>query len=241
MSCPLVLQAEISTPENGGVSGGVPCKFGDVIRMLVFTFDPSPMDFGSVRSGSCQEINFPGTDWVQLPQAADLTTVQLLAFSPSNGTPFTPFELLLGAKPVNQGVGGVFPTGFAGGEAFAFDVDDNGTITSVSVTFTASAQSATQVANEINAAAVALGLPPIAAADATPELVLTGPKPGADQALAVTTANAQIGFSATGTVRGTGSPQTVSGNLIMETSIPGSDVWVRGGPTEVNVLVAGVQ
>jgi len=88
--------------------------------------------------------------------------------------------LRIGAEEASvTGVSGVFPTLFAGGETLTFTLDG----APVSVSFTAGAQTAAQVAAEINASCAMLGLPTPRATVATNGQititgVLTGPLTG---------------------------------------------------------------
>ena len=233
MTTSLELDGKLISPAPGA---GIPCQHG-VSRLLDFEFDPIRKEYAEVLSVSDYVVAAEATEWSVFELAQVLTSVELLAFSPVVGLPAVTFELLLGAKPVVSGVSGTFPTGFSGGETFDFDLVDDGTATSIAVTFTSGAQTAAQVANEINAAAALAGFGPVASA--ATEVTLTGPKPGSNQQIVVTTANAQIGFASTGTTAGTGSAVTVAGVFLLETETPGADVWVRGGPATVNALVAG--
>jgi len=93
------------------------------------------------------------------------------------------------------GVGGTYPTTFAGGETLELDIDNAGSLT---VTFTVAAQLLADVINEINAAAALTGLAPIAS-DVGGELRLTSPTTGTTSEVEVVaggTALATLGLTA---------------------------------------------
>lgn len=174
----------------------------------------------------------PGQAFIPCPGTQDLASVSLLLVKASQ-----PVLLRIGAAPATlQGASGTFPTSFAGGETFTFKAD---TIT-VATTFTSGAQSAAQVAVQINQAAVAAGLDYLpASVSSNGQLKLTGEKTGKDGSLQVTVANATIGFPTLLTTLGAGTDQTVR-TLLAEfdpSSSPGA--ILISGNARVEILAAG--
>jgi hypothetical protein len=146
--------------------------------------------------------------------------------------------LRIGAAPAQVlGSGGSFPTTFSGGETLAFTVDG----TAVAVTFTAAAQSAANVASEINQAAIAAGLTFLpAAVQSSGQLSLTGSATGVQGSVEVTAGNATIGLPTADLVRGAGEDVRVNGTALLQfdASNPPSRIQVSGS-AQIEVLSAG--
>lgn len=118
------------------------------------------------------------------------------------------------AAAVLAGVGGVFPSGFVGGETLIGTLDG----TAFTVTFTAGAQTAAQVAAEINGALALLGIAtPRAAVASNGQLTITGVLTGAAGTVTTTggTGAAAIGLSASSAV-GDGEDIGVNGLFLAE-------------------------
>lgn len=124
------------------------------------------------------DVSIATTPFVDLELLEQLVAVQYLQVKSSS-----PVTLRIGAAAaVVTGVGGTFPTGFAGGETLDLSID--GTV--VNVVFTAAASSASDVAVEINQAAVAAGLSFLPAAVVNGQIQITGTATGSDGSVSVT-------------------------------------------------------
>lgn len=107
--------------------------------------------------------------------------------------------------------GATYPTGFAGGEQLAFNVDG----TAVTATFEDADESITQVINRLNAAAALAGLQTPVWSNQGGQLLLTSPTTGSGSTVSVTgsaTATA-LGFSST--VSATGANATPNTSKIV--------------------------
>lgn len=138
------------------------------------------------------------------------------------------------------GVGGVFPTTFVGAETFNFTVDG----TAIAVIFTAAAQAAQDVVNEINAAAALLGLTAMPArVDTSGQIALTGVLTGTAGTVVVTggTGAATIGFPATPSAVGGGDDVRVQGLAMIEfPRFPNAPTRIQlSGVAQVEILAAG--
>ena len=180
-----------------------------------------------------QTFGSPGAEFVDLPGTSALGNMQLLVVRTRAS-----MVLRVGAAPaLLVGASGTFPTGFAGGETFAFTVD----LTPVPVVFTAAAQTAAQVAQEINQAAIGAGLSFLPARVMTNgQLELTGLATGLQGSLAVTTANAVIGFPSIATAVGAGRDHKINGLFIAQYDNDDAPTRVQiSGQGYVEALAAG--
>lgn len=137
------------------------------------------------------------------------------------------------------GVGGAFPTTFAGGETLDLTIDGVNFLT----TFLAADQSAAQVAARINAAAALAALPtPRAVVATSGQLELQSVQTGAQGSVVVVggTGLATLGLTA-GTTLGTGADIPVQGDVLLEfprdTDAP-ARIQVSGQGT-ITVLAGG--
>jgi hypothetical protein len=237
----LEFTGEIVTPAGGD---GTICG-GSANRSLVLGFDPIQRAYGGVFSADqCIEAATPG-EWTALALTRNLRILELLAVTPAS-SPMVEFELLFGAPPEVVGGDVEFPSGFTGGEQLVLSfVDDGAAPVVVTVTFEAGDQTAVAVGRRIQAALVLAGrtetvvVAPGATAGTQSVSIGGGAQPGAGYSIEVTTGQAAIGLTPE-LARGTGDPVPVAGNLLMEVTVPGTDVWVRGGPSAVKVVVAGL-
>ena len=129
----------------------------------------------------------------------DIQEVRMI-YIEADGSVSVYFGGAVATAAIIDGAAGTFPTTFVGGEIMDFDVD----AVNVVVTFTVGAQTAQQVANEINAALALLGLAPAATVFGG-ELRLTNPDTGSTKTLTINsgTALATIGLTALATAAGT--------------------------------------
>lgn len=152
-----------------------------------------------------------GAAWQEVPTTDALDAVELLVVRTS-----APMRLRIGADAAKLvGVGGAFPTGFAGGETLAVDVDG----ASLAVVFTAGAQSAQQVVNQINAAAALAGWVYLPASVVSGQVQIAGVATGSQGSVEVTggTAQAVLGFGGgNDTAVGEGSDVDVYGLFVGE-------------------------
>lgn len=158
-----------------------------------------------------------GAVFTELSLLGDLTAIELLYVKSDQ-----PIMLRIGAaRPELTGSGGVFPTGFVGGETLALDF--NGA--AVLVTFQAGDQSASQVAARINSECALAGLStPRASVATSGQIAISGLGTGASSTLSVTggTAAAALGFAALPVANGAGADVPVWGTFIAEFGVAGS-------------------
>lgn len=160
---------------------------------------------------------------------------------------YTPSPLTLrigGTYATLTGVGATFPTGFSGGETLITQVDSFGSVTT---TFTSGAQTAAQVANEINASYALAGIAAVATVATSGQITLTGFLTGVSEgAVNVTggTAQAALGFTSgsNDSALGGGSDLLVDGNFgpteFSRTSAP-ARFELKGSATGVTIVAAG--
>lgn len=169
----------------------------------------------------------------------EIGTIELLFLRTS-----APVVARIGAGPaILVGTGGTFPTGFSGGETFTLTIDG----TAISVTFTAGASTAQDVANEINAAAALAGVAtPRATVAASGQLSINSILTGTQGTVVVTggTGAGTIGYAGTPSAVGTGEDVPVDGIFLVEfgregaTPAPPQRVQLSG-QANVTVLAAG--
>lgn len=192
----------------------------------------------------------PGDNFIDLPVVDSLDRVEVLYLGAA--TQFVWLRIVQNGDGTAQlATAGTFPTGFGGGETLELQIDGAPSFTT---TFTAAAQSAQDVANEINAAAALAGYTRgPASVDATSGQVVvasskTGPVrpagPTFEQGSVVAvsgTALATLGLTAGQTVYGSGSDIRVAGTFLNEfgrgTDAP--DRILISGSAEVEILAAG--
>lgn len=185
------------------------------------------------------EVSTPGAigaAYVDLPVTGALDSIEFLYVHAAQ-----PVRLLLGAGPaVVRAAGAVYPTGFTGGEGLALVFDG----IAVNVTFTSGAQSAAQVAGQINAAAAIVGLAYLpASVSSGGQLVLSCALPGALGSVQVVsgTALAALGLVA-GTAVGAGEVVEFLGTFLTEfgRGQPGAPSRVMvSGQARLEILAAG--
>ena len=219
-----------------------PCDGGTSTKVQALNFLCQGTFFQSVFSTdtpvAVATTGVVGATYTELPATSDLDLIELLFVQTT-----TLMRLRIGAAAARLlGSGASFPTGFAGGETLDVDFDGSNVVT----TFTAAAQSAQQVANEINAAAALAGLTFLpASVDATGQLALAGVLTGAQGTVVVNggTAQAALGFTAPNdSAVGAGEDIDVQGIYLTEfgRGNPGAPSRVQiSGSGNVTVLAAG--
>ena len=152
----------------------------------------------------------PGAEFVDLDILDGFTGIELLAAKAP-----TKLFLRIGADVARvDGVGGTFPTAFAGGETLDLTIDGTNFLT----TFDAADQTAAQVAARINAAAALAGLAaPRAIVATSGQLELTSVNTGAQGSVEVVggTGAATLGLSV-GTTAGSGADIPIQGDVVLE-------------------------
>lgn len=241
-SCSLTLTGNIVVGGDacGACVGGVGSSAARKVQPLAFACPG--VTFAKVVSTDCPSSVDSALAFVPIPGDGELSAYQFVYIRTNQA-----MTLRLDAEGANaQGATGTFPTGFGGGETFSFRYDTRQTDGSfvvdftVAVTFTAAAQSAQDVANEINAAAALLGQPAIASV-VNGQVLLTDPKRGADRKWTNVTPNATIGFAAGIAERiGKGEEIPIQGIFMAEfgASSTLSRIEVKGSGT-IEVLAAG--
>lgn len=242
MADPLEFTGNITVP---GPSTGLGATDKSSKNVLL-QFETITRQFDNVVSTDVPYTVTSPSAFVSMPLSDELpVAVEFVSFAVLNaGT----IDFLIGTIPKINGASGTFPTGFTGGESFEFKLqtyndttgkfDDDFTVTT---TFTAAAQSAQNVANEINAAVMLSGASTCALVSVlSGQLVLDGVTPGAEKRIFISVANATIGFDGTKEADlGTGESITVNGNFLAELAgVTGGQLWVRG-TADLNILLAG--
>lgn len=226
-----------------GISDGIGCGGCSPDTTLEVTFPGGAASFDAILQTQAPVLVSSTTQWGHAPLTCGLETLSFLYLALLPG--YT-IDLLIGAPPSWVGVAGTFPTGFVGGETFAFNLLTYNPATggyavdaNIAVVFTAGAQSAVDVSRAINAQLALVGYPPLASVVAG-QLVIKGTQPGQDQRIAGSTFNATIGYPNTNTgANGTGVAQTVTGLYLSQfNAIPAENVWLKG-EAWLNVLVGG--
>lgn len=178
----------------------------------------------------------PGAAYVDLDILDGFTAIELLVLR----TTSTLFLRIDADVARVLGVGGTFPTTFAGGEDLVLDIDGLGAFTT---TFAGGDQTAAQVAARINAAAALAGLPtPRVAVATSGQLELTSVLTGSQGSVEVVsgTGAATLGLTV-GTTAGTGADVPINGEALFEfprdTSAP-NRIQVSGQGT-ITILAGG--
>lgn len=191
-----------------------------------------------VMTGAPLRISTPGAvgaSFVDLDVLDPLAAIEFL-YAKSD----QPMILRIGAAAARVlGVGGVFPTGFVGGESLTFTLDG----TAVAVAFLAGDQTAAQVAARINAACALLGLPtPRASVDTSGQLAIEGVLTGAQGSVVVTggTGAAALGLAGRSAV-GAGADVPIYGSYLSEfPSYPSAPTRVQvSGVGSLSLVAAG--
>lgn len=236
-NCLLALTGQISIP---GDSCGCPPGAGTSSNKTQgLSFACGNKVFGAVKSTDCSvqvtTAGAVGAAFVELPVSSGFSAIELLFVDSGSST----IQLRIGAAGATlAGIGGTFPTGFSGGEAFSFDID----AVTVAGTFTVAAQTAANCVTELNQAAVAAGftIMPFSVA-ASGQIQVDGQLTGAQGSIIVNTANATIGFAVAAlTVFGAGEDINVSGVFLNQ--FPATPALTRvqvSGSAQISVLVAG--
>lgn len=234
-TCSLTLSGQIVV---GGPGCG--CSGSDLSQKLVgLGFACSGQIYQAIGGTDCAvPIATPGAagdSFIELPNVSSIGGFQLLALKSS-----AKVVLRIGADVAELlGSGGTFPTLFSGGETFAFKVDAS----TVTVTFTAGAQTAQQVINQINASAMLLGVTFLPAfLQSNGQVGLRGVRTGPDGLVDITVANATVGFaSAAAEAAGAGADVLVNGLTLMQfdPSSPPERIQISGS-AQIEVLAAGL-
>jgi hypothetical protein len=165
----------------------------------------------SVQPLQVLTTGLPGAQFVDLDILDGFVGIELLAVHTDQK-----LFLRIGADVARVlGVGGTFPTGFGGGETAIVDYDGLGSVTT---TFTAAAQTAAQVAAEMNAAAALAGLAtPRVTVAISGELQIESIQTGAQGSVEVVggTGLATLGLTA-GTTLGAGADVPIQGDGLFE-------------------------
>lgn len=234
MSCLVSLVGKVSV--GGGDCG---CSgSGGVSKQQPLDLGCNGTQYAAVVSTDCptqvQTTGVVGAEFVDLPGTDGIGGFQLLVVKTQ-----TVMRLRIGgAAATLLGSGASFPTGFSGGESLTFEADG----VEVDATFTAAAQSAVQVAQEINQAAIGAGLTYLpATVDATGQLRLSGRLTGSEGTLEITGALAALGFASPVLVVGAGSDVDVNGAFLAQFDSSAAPARVQiSGNGRVEVLAAGM-
>lgn len=214
----LTLNGTLSAGGNCGVSIGCGASGDTNVKTLALRCPGQPFQ-GAVETISpiaLATVGPAGLNFIDLDLLDTLTAIEFL-YAKSD----QPIVLRIGADVAKLlGVGGVFPTGFVGGETLALLFD----ALPVLVTFLAGDQTALQVAARINAACALAGLPtPRASVQSTGQLEIDGIATGSAAALSETggSAAAVLGFPGTPVAHGAGADVPLYGTLLQEFGIAG--------------------
>lgn len=179
-----------------------------------------------------------GQAWEDLGVLESLSQIELLFLQVLYGAQAM---IRIGAAPAELlGAGGVFPSGFGGGETLNVTIDG----TALAVVFDVADQSAAQVAARINATAALAGLTHMpASVDASGQLLLTGVLTGAQGAIAITGGSgaAAIGYAGTPSAAGEGADVSLQGIYLAEFwRYPDAPTRVQiSGNATIKLLAAG--
>lgn len=182
-------------------------------------------------------IETPGTigqNWVELPTTDVLDEIQFLALISAAAV-----RLRIGAAEATVlGVGGVFPTGFVGAETLTVDLDES----PLSVVFTSGAQSALQVSQQINAAAMLAGFAYAPASVEGGQVRLTSARTGVQGNVTVTGGTGAVDLGLDGLeADGAGQDVDVYGLFLNEWGKSGAapERIQISGSAQITVLAAG--
>lgn len=182
-----------------------------------------------------QTLGAVGSDFVDLDVLESLAAIEFLYVKTD-----APIELRIGAAAARvTGSGGVFPTGFAGGETLTLTIDT----VPVSVAFLVGDQTAAQVAARINGACALAGLPtPRASVATSGQLQIDGVETGTEGAVAITggTGGAALGLSGRSAL-GSGADVPVWGMFLTEFgNYPNVPARIQvSGIASVSIVAAG--
>jgi hypothetical protein len=228
----IVVTDACSNACSSGVGGdtitkslGDPCGCSDHFQSVVSTGQALVI----------QTTGLPGAEFVDLDILSDLIRIEFLYLRSASE-----LVIRIGAAPaIVLGVGGTFPTTFAGGETLLLNIDG----TAFTVTFLAADQSAAQVAARINAEAALAGLAtPRATVATSGQLQIDSVLTGAEGSVEVVggTGAATLGF-VVGTTLGSGSDLPLLGEALWDfprnTNAP-ARIQVSGQST-LSVLAGG--
>lgn len=150
-----------------------------------------------------------GSAWDELPAVDALDKIELLFVRGAS-----PMRLRVGADVAKVlGVAGTFPTGFVGAESLVVELDG----VPLSVAFTSGAQTAQQVVNQVNAAAMLAGLTYLPASVSGGQVLIAGQLTGVQGSVEIVsgTALTALGLVA-GTTLGAGSDVDFYGLYLVE-------------------------
>ena len=113
MTCSLDFTGAIKIPAS---TPGLSSSAGKEVPLQ---FAVNPRQFDRVVSTDCPYTVASAAAFTRLPLSDEMTTVEFVALAVLlSGTA----EILIGDKPTILGAGGTFPTGFAGGETYTFEL-----------------------------------------------------------------------------------------------------------------------
>ncbi len=235
MTCSLTLKANLVIGDSCATSCSTGCGNGSSQKITPLSLGCG-VAYGAVSSTDCP-VNVAttgalGSAYTELPGISGISEVLFLSVK----TTATVWLLIDGAPAEIQLAGGSYPTGFAGGEAFDFDVDG----VSIAGTFTVAAQTVDQVAAELNQAAIGAGLSFLPFSVVGGQLKISGSVVGPDGAVAINTAVAAIGAAGTESAVGAGEILKVSGLALLQfdSATAPSKIYVSG-TSSIEVTAAG--
>lgn len=189
-----------------------------------------------VQTGGALSIATPGAigaAFEDLDLLGDLAAIEFL-YAKVRG----PLILRIGADVARLlGVGGTFPTGFAGGETLTLEIDG----VAVSVVFDIADQTVAQVVARINAAIAFAGLPaPLARVTSLSQVSIESVNTGPEGTVEVTGGTGAATLGLTGSAVGSGQDQRVEGLFLAQydKSAPPARVQVSGSGT-IELVAAG--
>lgn len=232
MTCSVTLTGNVSVGGACGCTGFTGGNSTPSSKTMGLSFSCAGTTYGAVNSSDCP-ITINTATFIELPGSDAVGDFQLVSIKSS-----ALVTLRIGASAATvSGVGGSFPTGFSGGEAFDFDIDG----VSVAGTFTVAAQSITDVLSELNQAAVAAGLAYLPfSASTSGQITVTGLATGSDGSVVVNTTIAALGFTAATTVFGSGDDLAVSGLFLSQFNSTTAPTRIQiMGTAQVEILLAG--
>ena len=231
MTCSVQLTGSVSVGGSCGCAGfssnGSPSS-----KTMGLSFSCAGTSYGAVNSSDCP-ISINTTEFIALPGSDAVGDFQLLSLKSSSAV-----TLRIGAAAATLlAVGGSYPTGFSGGEAFSLTID--GTV--VSGTFTVAAQNIGDVVNELNQAAISAGLTYLPfSADVSGQVRATGQASGSDGSVRVNVTTSEIGFTAGAEAIGSGEDVDINGLFLVQFSSVSAPTNIQiKGSAQIEVLIAG--
>jgi hypothetical protein len=230
MNCQLVLDGHISV---GGDGCGCSDSSGVSNTVRGLSLECSSSSFEAIKSTDCAvqiaTLGALGQNWAELP--ITLSMYKLLSLKSSAA-----IKLRIGAAPARAAGSGItYPATTLNTVTWDLVIDG----TAFTVTFAGVSLTAAQVAAQVNARAITVGLSFLpASVDSNGQLVLTGLATGTQGSL-VAAALAAVGFPDPVDVAGSGADLDVWGAFLVQFGQTGPSRIQVSGSAKIEILAAG--